>query len=296
MAQTSDPALCFIGAGRVGSVLAYHFSKFNIPIRGIIETNDAGHPALRKIFPHIEIKSSLATEVIFESNIIFICVPDDHLAGVGDAIARLGIDLSEKSFVHTSGAYSSEILTPLKKRNGRIASAHPIYSFGSDDPASISLEKAYFDLEGDATAVAQLKNLFQKTGIKFIEITPAQKLAVHLASVFCSNYFVGLAQIAQEILRVSHFPKEYFWEPFVPLIESTLANLSSDSPANALTGPIKRGDTLTVEKHLTYLKSYYPDAVPAYVQMARTILQISSLPDEMIGRLEEILRTFDSMD
>lgn len=294
MVQSSDPMLCFIGAGRVGSVLAYHFSRFNIPLRGIIEKNIARHPTLKKRFPNVEIESSLATGIISKSDIIFISVPDDLLETVGEAIGRLEFDLSGKSFVHTSGAYSSEILSSLKEKNGRIAGAHPIYSFGSDDPAGVSLEGVYFDLEGDAAAIDQLKKLFQQTTIKYIEITPDQKLAVHLASVFYSNYFVGLAQVAQEILRGSHFPKEHLWKPFVPLIESTLANLSSDSPAKALTGPIKRGDILTVEKHLSFLKSHYPDFVPAYLQMARTLLQISPQPDQTMRGLEEILRTFDS--
>lgn len=296
MAQTSDPALCFIGAGRVGSVLAHHFSKSDFSVRGIIEKNAARHPALRELFPQVEIKSSLAPEIISQSNMIFIAVQDDSLKQVGETIVRLGIDLSEKSFAHTSGAYSSEILTPLKKGSGSIASAHPIYSFGSGEPASISLEKVYFDLEGDAAAVEQLKNLFKRTGIKFIEITPKQKLAVHVASVFYSNYFVGLAHIAHEIMRESQFPEAHLWEPFVPLIESTLANLSSDGPANALTGPIKRGDILTVEKHLTYLKSHNPKSVPVYIQMARTIAKIASLPGEISRKLEETLKTFESTD
>lgn len=296
MVQNSDPSLCIIGAGRVGSVLAYHFSRFNIPLSGIIERNEASHSVLRATFPHIEIFSSPSAEAVSRASIVFICVPDDQLAGMVKNIQRLGIDLSGTALVHTSGVYSSEILTPLKGSNGHIASAHPIYSFGQNDPAKTSLEGVFFDLEGDVLAVDNLKKLFQKTGIKSIEITPEQKIAVHLASVFYSNYFVGLSHIAREVLRASDFPEEHFSEIFIPLMESTLTNISSETPANALTGPIKRGDVLTVEKHLTYLKSYYSDAVSAYIQMARILLQISGLTDEKRRKLENVLANFESKD
>ena len=278
----------------MGSALAYHFSQFDVSIPSIVEKNATRCLALSKTFPNIGISSSLSAKSISHSNIIFICVPDDQLVEVVSTVNSLNVDLSEKIFVHSSGAYSSEILMGLKESNGRIASAHPIYSFGNNEPGSISLEGAYFDLEGDDVAVDRLKNLFQRARIKCIEITSNQKIAVHLASVFYSNYFVGLAQIAQEVLRASDFHEENFWEPFVPLIESTLKNLSANSLAQALTGPIKRGDILTVEKHLAYLKSHNSDAVPAYVQMARAILPLASLPPKSIHRVEEILRAYDT--
>jgi predicted short-subunit dehydrogenase-like oxidoreductase (DUF2520 family) len=292
--QNSDLSLCLIGAGRVGSALAYHFSKFDVPITKIIEKDDARHAVLRKTFPGIGISSSLSSESISHTDIILICVPDDQLTGVISAVERLKVDLSGKTFVHTSGAYSSEILISLKDSNAQTASAHPIYSFGNNQPESILLEGVYFDLEGDVAAVSTLKNLFRGVGIRWIEISRNQKMAVHIASVFYSNYFVGLAQIAQEVLRASDFPDENLWEPFVPLIESTLENLSANIPAKALTGPIKRGDILTVEKHLAYLKSHNLEAVPAYVQMARAILQLASLAPKSIQKVEEILRAFNT--
>ena len=278
----------------MGSALAYHFSKFDIPITNIVEKGDARRAVLIETFPDIGISSSLSSEWISHSNIIFICVPDDQLTGVISGVDRLKVDLSDKTFVHTSGAYSSEILISLKDSNAQTASAHPIYSFGNNEPGSISLGGVYFDLEGDAAALDALKNLFRKVGIKWIEISRDQKIAVHIASVFYSNYFVGLAHMAQEVLRASNFPEEDFWEPFVPLIESTLGNQSENSPAQALTGPIKRGDILTVEKHLAYLKSHNSEAVPAYVQMARAILELASLPPKSIQKLEEILRAFNA--
>jgi predicted short-subunit dehydrogenase-like oxidoreductase (DUF2520 family) len=292
--ENPDLSLCLIGAGRVGSVLAYHFSQFDIPISSITEKNATRRSALRKTFSDIGISPSLSSESISQSDIIFICVPDDQLAGVVSTVDRLKVDLSKKTFVHTSGAYSSEILIRLRDSNGQIASAHPIYSFGNAEAEDISLEGVYFDLEGDVAAVDALKNIFRRVGIKFIEISRDQKIAVHIASVFYSNYLVGLTQVAQAVLRACGFPEENFWEPFVPLIGSTLKNLSANSPAQALTGPIKRGDVQTVEKHLAYLKSHNSAAVPAYVQMARAILPLASLPPKSIHRVEEILRDYDT--
>ncbi len=294
MAKNPDPTLCIIGAGRVGSVLASHFVKANFSITEIIERNKGKHSGLKNYFPHIAINASPTAEIISQSDAIFISVQDDQLAEAVTQIEGLADDFSGKTFVHTSGAYPSNVLAPLKKRNGEIASAHPIYSFGSPDPVKISLKGVYLDLEGDAAALSELKALFQRIGMNTIEISAEQKLAIHVASVLYSNYFVGLAQIAQAVLGASRISKENYWKPFLPLIQSTLNNLSSSSPEEALTGPIKRADIHTIEKHLDFISQHLPEALPVYLQMSRSIIEFTPIPEAIQLKLNEVLRRFEN--
>lgn len=286
----AEPLLSIIGAGRVGSALAYHFLKSNLTIAGIIEKNETKHSYLRNFFPEIVIKSSITSQIISKSRIIFISVQDDQLSGIAEQIYDLLVDISQKVFVHTSGAYSSQILALLKKKGAHIASAHPIYSFGGDDPNKILLKGVYFDLEGDTFAVNELKTILHKAGINTIEITEDQKLPIHIASVFYSNYFVGLAQMAQEVLRLSKIPNEYFWKPFQPLIQSTLNNLSSYPLDKALSGPIKRGDIHTIDNHLKFLDTNFPEAKSIYLLMAHSLISLTSLSNDQKDKLIERLK------
>jgi predicted short-subunit dehydrogenase-like oxidoreductase (DUF2520 family) len=289
----AEPLLSIIGAGRVGSALAYHFLKSNLTITGIIEKNKSRHSFLKNFFPKIAINSSIDSEIISKSRIILISVQDDQLSGITKQICGLSIDFSQKVFVHTSGVYSSQILALLKKQGAQIASAHPIYSFVGNDLSKVSLSGVYFDVEGDMGAIQRLTSVFQRAGINPIEITADQKLAIHIASVFYSNYFVGLTQIAQEVLHRSKIPKENLWKPFQPLIQSTLQNLSSYPLHEALSGPIKRGDIHTIESHLKFLDTNFPEAKSIYCQIANSLIQLTSLSNDQKDKLIGILRKYN---
>jgi len=285
-------ALCFIGAGRVGSVLAHHFYKLNFPIAGIIERSEKRQSVLKSYFPDAIILPAPAPEIISTSAIIFISVQDDEIMNIVQHLDRQNIDFSEKIFVHTSGAYASDILNPLKEKKALIASAHPIFSFGSDLPDQSSLEGVYFDVDGDAPALNKLKELFHAIGSRTIEVSADQKLAIHIASVFYSNFLTGLAKNAQEILRNAGMSGENLWQPFLPLIQSTLDNLSTQPPASALTGPVKRGDFRTVDRHLQFIATNFPAALPIYVEVSRSILELTSLPEETKKKLSEVMEKY----
>lgn len=286
-------ALGIIGAGRVGSALASHFQKSNLPLISITERDTRKHPQLSDRFPSIPIHSSLTPEFLQECDLILISVQDDHLADLVKTINALSLDLSGKTFVHTSGAYTSHALDSLKEGGAWIASAHPIYAFGNaagvEEPAGISLEGVHFDLEGDDEAVAVLESVFRQCGMLPMVISADQKIALHLASVFYSNFFVGLAEAAQQILRAANISPQHRWQPFLPLIESTLKNLSRSQPEDALTGPIKRGDVHTIERHLNFISRRCPQILPLYIQMSRTILEMSDLPAAVKSKLEQVL-------
>lgn len=293
MTPNAEPLLSIIGAGSVGSALAYHFLKSNLTITGIIEKNESRHSFLKNVFPNIIINSSIDSEIISKSRIIFISIQDDRLSGIAKQICDLSIDFSQKVFVHTSGVYSSQILALLKKQGAQIASAHPIYSFVGNDISKVSLSGAYFDVEGDMGAIQILTSVFQKAGINPIEVTSEQRLAIHIASVFYSNYFVGLTQIAQEVLHRSKMLEENLWKPFQPLIQSTLQNLSSHPLDEALSGPVKRGDIHTVENHLKFLDTNFPEAISIYCQMANSLIQLTSLSNDQKDKFIEILKKYN---
>ena len=265
--------LCIIGGGRVGSTLGYHFLKSGYNLSAIIEKNTPRTLALKKYFPDTSINKNLLVEILQISQVIFICVQDDEIPRVVDKIEEIPIKFNGKIFVHTSGAVLSHVLLPLKKKGAFAASLHPIYSFSDNHPSKIPMEGVYSDVEGDPEAVTVMEKMISQIGGKTIKINPEQKLPIHLASVFYSNYFIGMAQIAQDILKSSNIPSKNLWDPFLPLIKSTERNLSQSKPDDALTGPLVRGDVETIKRHLEFLKKNANHCLPVYKEIAKFLLK-----------------------
>jgi predicted short-subunit dehydrogenase-like oxidoreductase (DUF2520 family) len=60
-------------------------------------------------------------------------------------------------------------------------------------------------------------------------------------------------------------------EAFLPLVRGTVDNVDQLGPAAALTGPVARGDTETVARHVEALPDDERDAYEALVREARRL-------------------------
>jgi predicted short-subunit dehydrogenase-like oxidoreductase (DUF2520 family) len=69
-------------------------------------------------------------------------------------------------------------------------------------------------------------------------------------------------------------------------VRQTLANYAKLGPAGAFTGPIVRGDTATVRKHLRVLRNV-PEAREVYLALARVALR--HLPVQNGKELKKVL-------
>ncbi|RMF61413.1 MAG: DUF2520 domain-containing protein [Calditrichaeota bacterium] len=87
------------------------------------------------------------------------------------------------------------------------------------------------------------------------------------------------------MLTKAEIPKQYHWAAFQGLMESTIQNLSHHSPAEALTGPMVRGDVNTIRKHLEFLKEKLPEGIPPYLALLDSVLERFPLPGEIKEQL-----------
>ena len=70
-----------------------------------------------------------------------------------------------------------------------------------------------------------------------------------MAAVFVNNFSNHMYQIGQEICEANKVP----FSILSPLIQETVAKLNTLSPYNAQTGPAKRNDIGTMQRHITEL-------------------------------------------
>jgi predicted short-subunit dehydrogenase-like oxidoreductase (DUF2520 family) len=84
-----------------------------------------------------------------------------------------------------------------------------------------------------------------------VEISSEKRAKLHLAAVFVNNFVNYLYQIGSEVLKKGNLP----FELLKPLIAETASKIETLSPEEAQTGPAKRNDKKTIEKHLHLLEN-----------------------------------------
>jgi predicted short-subunit dehydrogenase-like oxidoreductase (DUF2520 family) len=228
-------------------------------------------------------------------DIVFITVPDSVVAAVCDQIAAgRGFHKGQVVF-HCSGALSAEALASARRLGAAVGALHPLQSFAGAEDAAQSMRGVVFAFQGDAEAAMCAHTLVEKLGGRLFAITAEGKPLYHAASVFASNYFVAVAQVASSLLAESGVPDKDALKALLPLMRGTLDNLEKVGLPNALTGPIARGDVKTVEMHLAALGRTEPLFERAYRELGLVTLRIArekgTLTPEQASQIDALLRS-----
>jgi len=232
--------------------------------------------------------------------VILIATPDDVIAEVARELAsrlppRPGSRNQERRTIqvamHTSGALSAEMLAPLKRRGLSTASFHPLVSISDPVKGAEWLARAFFGLEGDAAAIHIAKRIVRDLGGQSFTIKASNKPLYHAAALMASPNLTALFDIAMEMMNRCGLPLAQARKVLLPLLESTLENLSKQNPARALTGTFKRGDVATVRKHLEAIASQkLYDALDAYILLGRRSLSFTKDTPANAKAIEKLLR------
>jgi predicted short-subunit dehydrogenase-like oxidoreductase (DUF2520 family) len=281
-AMTRRPlAVNIIGAGRLGTALALALSSRGHSIKAIVARR-GGHA--RRAAPHPRDTRSLALshtqlDQLPRCDIIFITTPDDVIAGVAAELASsFKLDRRKKpvTVLHASGALSSEVLRPLRDAGFRTGSMHPLISVSDPRAGASSLRGAFYCVEGERAAVAKARGIVRDLGGQSFSLDSRDKALYHAAAVMASGHVVALFDIAAGMLARCGLSKRRSRAVLLPLVQSTLDNLSQSEPARALTGTFARADTATVLRHLDTLAGQdLRDALAAYILLGRRSLQLA---------------------
>ncbi|SHE46242.1 Predicted oxidoreductase, contains short-chain dehydrogenase (SDR) and DUF2520 domains [Thermoanaerobacter uzonensis DSM 18761] len=279
----------FVGAGIVGTSLAFLLSQNGINISGFLSRSLESAKKSAE-FTQSSVFSSYE-EVITNSDVIIISTNDNSIPEVVNNLSQYKEMLKEKTFAHLSGALNLEVLNPLKYENNFIMVLHPIQTCPSVSSALELLPKSYFTLEGDEKAVEIGKEIVNKISGKYIVLNNIVRPLYHAACVVASNYLVALSKFSLILLKKSGFPFENYPDALIPLMEGTLKNIKEKGTTDALTGPIARGDVNTVKLHLENIKD--PSLEELYKSLGKLTLGIAyekgSFNNEKYFELEGIL-------
>jgi predicted short-subunit dehydrogenase-like oxidoreductase (DUF2520 family) len=210
------------------------------------------------------------------ADIYMIVTPDDRIASCCDELARTG-HLSEETVVfHCSGALPSTELQSAIQQGASVASIHPIRSFASPNQVIQNFFGTYCGIEGDHRALDILAKAFSAIGAEMVPIKADSKTLYHSGAVFACNYLTTLLDVAQQAYTHSGIPKQVALKLMEPLVRETIDNIFHVGPEQALSGPIARGDMLTVEKQQHAVSAWDKQYGDLYEQFAKLTAELAA--------------------
>lgn len=206
-------------------------------------------------------------QIIEDSDLLFLTVPDDAISTVWDSIKRLPI--KEKIICHCSGSLSSAIFSGIESTGAYAYSIHPLFAISSKTDSYQTIQQAVFTMEGNEKHLKRLQAFLQSFGNDVSIVGTEAKTKYHAAAVMASNHVVALAQTAIHLLRQCGFSESSARKALGPLLCNNALSVSQKGPMEALTGPIERNDVGTVRKHLDCLDE---DTKELYVQLSKILI------------------------
>ena len=247
----------FAGAGRVADALCkeLYYAGFRIDM----VTSETGNSG--KLLAD-SCKAAWSSDLLFpdSTKVIIVAVPDHSLKSVLDRLkCRPGTLVA-----HTAGSFGLDIFPEQIRQKGVF---YPLQTFTKGRKVNF-IDLPFLLESSDNESSEILKSITESIGGIVHFVDSEQRRMLHLAAVFVSNFTNHMLTEGKEVTLQTGFP----FEILVPLIKETISKAMDLGPENSQTGPAKRHDHNTIEKHLKLL-SFSTDLQKIYSEMTRSIIE-----------------------
>lgn len=281
-----NPYIGFIGAGRVSVTLGRYFFEKKLNVSGYFSRTfssalDASEFTHSRAF-------ETAEELINNSGIIFITVPDGEIYNVYQSIKQYNI--KGKILCHCSGAMSAKIFDDIESTGAYGFSVHPAYAFSDKYNSYKQLDSAFITVEGNSDKMPVITGLLDVLKNPYQVISAENKFKYHASLSMVSNCAVALYQVSLNLLYECGFAPDTAENVLNPLFLNNAENVCKNGAKNALTGAVDRNDISTVREHLSVLDN---DALAVYRLLSAELINIAKekYPDRDYSDLETLLRS-----
>lgn len=227
--------IVIIGAGNIATHL---FNVFEATTDlNVVQVYNRSPKAL---LPFKNTPTTTDVKDLVDADVYVIAVSDDAIASISNKLP-----FTNRLVVHTSGSASMHV---LHKKNRR-GVFYPLQTFTKGTTVDFSTIPMCLEAR-EKSDLATLKSMAEAIGSTFYKISSEQRSALHVSAVFVNNFSNHLYRIAHEICEANNVP----FEVLKPLIQETAHKITTITPYMAQTGPAKRGDEKTIDKHLNLLE------------------------------------------
>jgi len=287
------PGFAVVGCGKVGTALTKFLLEKGYRPVGFASRTLASARRLATL-ANIDQFSESPWQITANAQIVFITTPDGAIEATCNAIAQHQGFSAGAIVLHCSGALSSDILKSAADAGAFVGSMHPLQSFASIEIRENPFLQVIISVEGNSRAVEASRAMSEDLGAVCMQIQTRAKMLYHAAAVVASNYLVTLMDLVFSLAEPAGIARSEALKAMAPLIHGTLANIEKVGIPEALTGPIARGDSQIVARHLEQIQDQAPGLLDLYKTLGRHTVPIAlakkSLSPQAALELDKLFR------
>lgn len=220
--------------------------------------------------------SSAPPDLMLEAEVVLLAVRDSAIGEVAKMLLGTGLVNKRHVLLHCGGSASAEeVFSDVSSRVGGIGTLHPLTAIADGKLAMRALKGTAFGVEGNERGVAMAGKLASAMGGVVLPLRREQMAAYHAAASLASNYVVAMLDAAVRGLVSTGVSVADATAALVGLADGALRNIVAHGTTYGLTGPVRRGDSATVERHLEAL-SGQPELLEIYRVLARHATEMAS--------------------
>jgi len=289
---TKKDRIAIVGMGKVGTAVGFLLRSAGYRIEAIADISPA---ALHKGAAYTGGKQcTRPAAAAAQADCTLITTTDDLIAPVCAEIAAAGAIRPQAKVIHMSGAGGLELLAPARAAGASVASIHPIQAFADVNGAIKNIPGSTFGITAEEHLRQWAVQLVRDLGGNPFFVPEDDKPLYHAAACIASNYLVTLLHAVEQIYLSLGLEPEEAIRSVWPLVKGTMNNIEARGTVQSLTGPIVRGDTGTIRKHVAAFRDKLPSLLPLYRELGMLTADIGltrhCLSAEKAAQMKEILK------
>ena len=205
--------VCIVGLGNWGSSLKAALEKAGIPVSEVVVRKS------RRSLGRVAVGPDAA---LYESEVIWLCVPDGAISETAAQIVRRRPDLRGQVVLHSSGALTIKALETARRAGAQVGAVAPVMSFPTRD--IVQLDNVLFAVEATPRLCKRLAEIVRRLGGRPFRIASKEKVLYHAAATMASPLLVSALEAAVAVARHSGLSE--------PIAREVLGSLAAASVKN----------------------------------------------------------------
>lgn len=278
--------VAIVGVGRVGGALALALPRDKYHVGTLVTRGGPVAARIAAAIPDARVIADVTDLAASRPDIVFVSTRDPDIADVAAALRSL----AEGTFIyHNSGSQASTVLIRPGTKACHTGSIHPLVSVSSAELGPERFRDSYFCIEGDAEAVELAAEIVTDLGGRPFTIDTKFKTLYHASAVTACGHLVALFDAAIDMMSRTGLSAEESKQILLPLVLSTVNNLSTQSLSDALTGTFARADSDTFSRHISALNQYANDELlEIYLLLGERSLELAARQGVSAEKIERL--------
>lgn len=229
----------------------------------------------------------LAAAEAARADLVVVATRDADVRVVAEILAQAR--RAPRAVVHTAGALDASVLSACAARGALVGTMHPMLSFPRELGADL-LSGGALVCTGPAPLRSQARAFARRIGMRYVGPRSLEPALYHAAAALLANGSAALAYGAALLLGDAGIEGRDAGRVLGPLLASVARNLVELGPKDALSGPVRRGDALTVARHLAAIEAARPELAGVYRALVALQLPMAGLDSAAHGAIVQVAR------